>query len=257
MLEKSVRNNSNKRRGKEKSTPKTPQISLQNKKLYSKYLLPEVIRDIFSREITPKVAGIVDVITEAYRATSSNFDQFTKICCSSELGREKKFRADLNFLWTDFLNHKPNIAAIVYFLRGIPCFDSLSENDQIVLLRRAGDVLVLRLCHYCARELKINSDTNSEMKEGKLLDGIKLLSKKMQLLNIDVSEIALLSAICVTCPDHKDLEEEEKVNKIQEFLLESLKIYSRSRRPDYPVIYPKLIMLLYHIRCISVIGNEL
>ena len=56
--------------------------------------------------------------------------------------------------------------------------------------------------------------------------------------------------------DYKNLEEADKVGKIQEYLLESLRIYSRNRRPDYPVIYPKLIMLLYHLRSISVIGKQ-
>merc|ERR1719427_1485366 len=67
MLKESVRNDAHRIRGKQKSTSNPQQISLLQKKLYSskniKQLHPEVMHEIFPREITPQVAKMVEVIT--------------------------------------------------------------------------------------------------------------------------------------------------------------------------------------------------
>ncbi|KAK0151105.1 Retinoic acid receptor alpha-B [Merluccius polli] len=66
-------------------------------------------------------------------------------------------------------------------------------------------------------------------------------------------QITLLKAACL---DILDLEESDKVDILQEPLLEALKIYVRRRRPDKPSMFPKMLMKITDLRSISVKGAE-
>ena len=55
--------------------------------------------------------------------------------------------------------------------------------------------------------------------------------------------------------DHKDLEEPDRVQEVQEPLIEALRLYSRHRRPQEPLIFPQLVMKLYDLRTISMRGK--
>lgn len=57
--------------------------------------------------------------------------------------------------------------------------------------------------------------------------------------------------------DRQDLEEPTKVDKLQEPLLEALKIYIRKRRPSKPHMFPKILMKITDLRSISAKGNSL
>lgn len=52
-----------------------------------------------------------------------------------------------------------------------------------------------------------------------------------------------------------DLEEPEKVDKLQEPLLEALKIYTRRRRPNKPHMFPRMLMKVTDLRGISTKGS--
>lgn len=52
-----------------------------------------------------------------------------------------------------------------------------------------------------------------------------------------------------------DLEEPEKVDKLQEPLLEALKIYTRRRRPNKPHMFPRMLMKVTDLRGISTKGQ--
>ncbi|KAG9345197.1 hypothetical protein JZ751_009742 [Albula glossodonta] len=66
-------------------------------------------------------------------------------------------------------------------------------------------------------------------------------------------QITLLKAACL---DILDLEEPSKVDKLQEPLLEALKIYIRKRRPSKPHMFPKILMKITDLRSISAKGAE-
>jgi len=57
--------------------------------------------------------------------------------------------------------------------------------------------------------------------------------------------------------DRPELEEPDKVENLQESLVEGLKFYARKRRPDTPQVFPKLIMKLSDLRSISLRGKRL
>lgn len=59
--------------------------------------------------------------------------------------------------------------------------------------------------------------------------------------------------VCLST-DRQDLEEAEKVDVLQEPLLEALKIYVRKRRPHKPHMFPKMLMKITDLRSISAKG---
>ena len=66
-------------------------------------------------------------------------------------------------------------------------------------------------------------------------------------------------SICTLCfpTDRQDLEQAEKVDVLQEPLLEALKIYVRRRRPHKPHMFPKMLMKITDLRSISAKGPSL
>ncbi|KPP72545.1 hypothetical protein Z043_108442 [Scleropages formosus] len=71
-------------------------------------------------------------------------------------------------------------------------------------------------------------------------------------------QITLLKAACLDIlvrKDRQDLEESERVDVLQEPLLEALKIYVRKRRPHKPHMFPKMLMKITDLRSISAKGE--
>ncbi|MBW02684.1 Retinoic acid receptor beta, partial [Eschrichtius robustus] len=56
--------------------------------------------------------------------------------------------------------------------------------------------------------------------------------------------------------DRQDLEQPDRVDMLQEPLLEALKVYVRKRRPSRPHMFPKMLMKITDLRSISAKGAE-
>lgn len=69
-----------------------------------------------------------------------------------------------------------------------------------------------------------------------------------------VKVLASLLFLFVWSTDRQDLEQAEKVDILQEPLLEALKIYVRRRRPHKPHMFPKMLMKITDLRSISAKG---
>ncbi|XP_051792107.1 retinoic acid receptor beta isoform X7 [Erpetoichthys calabaricus] len=91
---------------------------------------------------------------------------------------------------------------------------------------------------------------------GPLTDLVFTFANQLLPLEMDDTETGLLSAICLISGDRQDLEEPSKVDKLQEPLLEALKIYIRKRRPSKPHMFPKILMKITDLRSISAKGAE-
>ncbi|KAJ8273857.1 hypothetical protein GJAV_G00106270 [Gymnothorax javanicus] len=61
---------------------------------------------------------------------------------------------------------------------------------------------------------------------------------------------------CCDLTDRQDLEEPSRVDRLQEPLLEVLKVYVRKRRPSMPHMFPKTLMKITDLRSISAKGAE-
>lgn len=81
------------------------------------------------------------------------------------------------------------------------------------------------------------------------------LSKETrQQSRIIISSLWVLCLFFSSVVDRQDLEEADKVDILQEPLLEALKIYVRKRRPHKPHMFPKMLMKITDLRSISAKG---
>ncbi|XP_030044577.1 retinoic acid receptor beta-like [Microcaecilia unicolor] len=179
---------------------------------------------------------------------------------------DHRVRLDLG-LWDKFSELATKcIIKIVEFAKRLPGFTSLTIADQITLLKAAClDILILRICTRYTPEqdtmtfsdgLTLNRTQMHNAGFGPLTDLVFTFANQLLPLEMDDTETGLLSAICLICEDRQDLEEPTKVDKLQEPLLEALKIYIRKRRPNKPHMFPKILMKITDLRSISAKGAE-
>lgn len=58
------------------------------------------------------------------------------------------------------------------------------------------------------------------------------------------------------CPDRMELEQPRHVERLQEPLLEALRVYARRRRPRQPQRFPRMLLKITDLRGISTKGAE-
>ncbi|GFO22562.1 retinoic acid receptor [Plakobranchus ocellatus] len=92
---------------------------------------------------------------------------------------------------------------------------------------------------------------------GPLTSTIFSFASALKRMDCDETEYAMLSSICLISGDRSGLQDTEKIEAMQEPLLEALKHYIRSRRPDQPHVFAKMLMKLTDLRSISVKGKTL
>ncbi|KAG5836190.1 hypothetical protein ANANG_G00251920 [Anguilla anguilla] len=170
-------------------------------------------------------------------------------------------------LWDKFSELSTKcIIKIVEFAKRLPGFTSLTIADQITLLKSAClDILMLRICTRYTPEqdtmtfsdgLTLNRTQMHNAGFGPLTDLVFAFAGQLLPLEMDDTETGLLSAICLICGDRMDLEEPQRVDRLQEPLLEALKIYARRRRPNKPHMFPRMLMKVTDLRGISTKGAE-
>ncbi|KAG7505353.1 retinoic acid receptor alpha-B-like [Solea senegalensis] len=197
-------------------------------------------------------------------------DTFPSLC---QLGKyttsnssEHRVSLDVN-LWDKFSELSTKcIIKTVEFAKHLPGFTTLTIADQITLLKAAClDILILKICTRYAPDqdtmtfsdgLTLNRTQMHNAGFGPLTDLVFSFANQLLPLEMDDAETGLLSAICLLCGDRQDLEEPEKVDVLQEPMLEALKMYVRRRRPDKPCMFPKILMKITDLRSISVKGAE-
>ncbi|MGH0152090.1 UNVERIFIED_CONTAM: hypothetical protein FKN15_052883 [Acipenser sinensis] len=190
--------------------------------------------DKFSELATKCIIKIVEFAKKVPGFTGLTIaDQITllKAACLDILNSSADHRVRLDLgLWDKFSELATKcIIKIVEFAKKVPGFTGLTIADQITLLKAAClDILHnvwVRISHNMPRatsESK-NSDTKTKVPIYKY---------------------------------RQDLEEPAKVDKLQEPLLEALKIYIRKRRPSKPHMFPKILMKITDLRSISAKGAE-
>ncbi|KAK7810396.1 hypothetical protein U0070_002960 [Myodes glareolus] len=217
-----------------------------------------------SYEMTAELDDLTEKIRKAHQETFPSLCQLGKYTTNSSA--DHRVRLDLG-LWDKFSELATKcIIKIVEFAKRLPGFTGLSIADQITLLKAAClDILILRICTRYTPEqdtmtfsdgLTLNRTQMHNAGFGPLTDLVFTFANQLLPLEMDDTETGLLSAICLICGDRQDLEEPTKVDKLQEPLLEALKIYIRKRRPSKPHMFPKILMKITDLRSISAKGAE-
>ncbi|XP_054129208.1 retinoic acid receptor beta isoform X1 [Melozone crissalis] len=215
-------------------------------------------------EMSAELDDLTEKIRKAHQETFPSLCQLGKYTTNSSA--DHRVRLDLG-LWDKFSELATKcIIKIVEFAKRLPGFTSLTIADQITLLKAAClDILILRICTRYTPEqdtmtfsdgLTLNRTQMHNAGFGPLTDLVFTFANQLLPLEMDDTETGLLSAICLICGDRQDLEEPMKVDKLQEPLLEALKIYIRKRRPNKPHMFPKILMKITDLRSISAKGAE-
>ncbi|XP_040926813.1 retinoic acid receptor gamma-A-like isoform X2 [Betta splendens] len=217
-----------------------------------------------SYELSGELEELVSKVSRAHQETFPSLCQLGKYTTNSSA--DHRIQLDLG-LWDKFSELSTKcIIKIVEFAKRLPGFTTLTIADQITLLKSAClDILMLRICTRYTPEqdtmtfsdgLTLNRTQMHNAGFGPLTDLVFAFAGQLLPLEMDDTETGLLSAICLICGDRMDLEEPEKVDKLQEPLLEALKIYTRRRRPNKPHMFPRMLMKVTDLRGISTKGAE-
>ncbi|XP_078080228.1 retinoic acid receptor alpha-A isoform X1 [Mustelus asterias] len=217
-----------------------------------------------SYTITPETEDLIEKVRKAHQETFPALCQLGKYTTNNSA--EQRVTLDID-LWDKFSELSTKcIIKTVEFAKHLPGFTTLTIADQITLLKAAClDILILRICtRYTPDQdtmtfsdgLTLNRTQMHNAGFGPLTDLVFAFANQLLPLEMDDAETGLLSAICLICGDRQDLEEPEKVDKLQEPLLEALKIYVRKRRPNKPHMFPKMLMKITDLRSISAKGAE-
>ncbi|XP_055016592.1 retinoic acid receptor gamma-like isoform X1 [Boleophthalmus pectinirostris] len=217
-----------------------------------------------SYELSGELEELVNKVSKAHKETFPSLCQLGKYTTNSSA--DQRVQLDLG-LWDKFSELSTKcIIKIVEFAKRLPGFTTLTIADQITLLKSAClDILMLRICTRYTPEqdtmtfsdgLTLNRTQMHNAGFGPLTDLVFAFAGQLLPLEMDDTETGLLSAICLICGDRQDLEEPQKVDRLQEPLLEALKIYTRRRRPNKPHMFPRMLMKVTDLRGISTKGAE-
>uniref|UniRef100_A0A8C1WLI6 Retinoic acid receptor, alpha a n=1 Tax=Cyprinus carpio TaxID=7962 RepID=A0A8C1WLI6_CYPCA len=210
-----------------------------------------------SYTLSPDTEQMIERIRKAHQETFPSLCQLGKYTTSNSSERRVSLDVDL---WDKFSELSTKcIIKTVEFAKQLPGFTTLTIADQITLLKAAClDILILRICTRYTPEqdtmtfsdgLTLNRTQMHNAGFGPLTDLVFAFAN--QLLPLEMDDWCLL-----VCADRQDLEQADKVDVLQEPLLEALKIYVRNRRPHKPHMFPKMLMKITDLRSISAKGAE-
>ncbi|KAM9209753.1 retinoic acid receptor alpha isoform 3-T5 [Trichechus inunguis] len=217
-----------------------------------------------SYTLTPEVGELIEKVRKAHQETFPALCQLGKYTTNNS--SEQRVSLDID-LWDKFSELSTKcIIKTVEFAKQLPGFTTLTIADQITLLKGAClDILILRICTRYTPEqdtmtfsdgLTLNRTQMHNAGFGPLTDLVFAFANQLLPLEMDDAETGLLSAICLICGDRQDLEQPDRVDMLQEPLLEALKVYVRKRRPSRPHMFPKMLMKITDLRSISAKGAE-
>ncbi|CAN8020841.1 unnamed protein product [Ixodes persulcatus] len=158
------------------------------------------------------------------------------------------------------------VQLIVEFSKRVPGFDTLAREDQITLLKAcSSEVMMLR----GARKYDVKTDSivfaNNQpytrdnyrsASVGDSADALFRFCRKMCQLRVDNAEYALLTAI-VIFSERPCLVDPHKVERIQEYYIDTLRMYSENHRPPGKNYFARLLSILTELRTLGNMNAEM
>ncbi|KAM4613264.1 nuclear receptor subfamily 1 group D member 1-like [Polymixia lowei] len=165
-------------------------------------------------------------------------------------------------VWESFSQcFTPAVKEVVEFAKSIPGFQSLSQHDQVMLLKSGTfQVLMVRFCSlFDAKERTVtflNGQTYSlaslrALGMGSLLDAMFDFSEKLGSLGLEPDEMALFMAMVLVSADRSGIVEVSAVEQLQENLIKALRSLIMRRHPDDSALFPKLLLCLPDLRTLN------
>ncbi|XP_063149951.1 nuclear receptor subfamily 1 group D member 1-like [Candoia aspera] len=165
-------------------------------------------------------------------------------------------------VWEEFSQcFTPAVKEVVEFAKSIPGFQSLCQQDQVMLLKAGTfQVLMVRFSTlFSPKEKKVtflSGETYSlcslrSMGMGSLLDAMFEFSEKLSSLGLDAQEMALFMAVVLVSADRSGISDVDAVEILQETLIRALRTLVTKKHPDDSTLFPKLLLRLPDLRTLN------
>ncbi|XP_041074210.1 oxysterols receptor LXR-alpha-like isoform X2 [Polyodon spathula] len=160
-----------------------------------------------------------------------------------------------------------SVQEIVDFAKQLPGFLELTREDQIALLKTSTiEIMLLETSRRynpaieCITFLKDFSYNKEDFaKAGLQLEFINPIfefSKGMNDLHLDEAEFALLIAINIFSADRPNVQDHDLVERFQQPYVDALHSYTRIKRPNDHLMFPRMLMKLVSLRTLSSVHSE-
>ncbi|MGH0151253.1 UNVERIFIED_CONTAM: hypothetical protein FKN15_021071 [Acipenser sinensis] len=160
-----------------------------------------------------------------------------------------------------------SVQEIVDFAKQLPGFLELTREDQIALLKTSTIEIMLvessrryNPAMECITFLKDFSYNKEDFaKAGLQLEFINPIfefSKGMNDLHLDEAEFALLIAINIFSADRPNVQDHDLVERLQQPYVDALHSYTRIKRPNDHLMFPRMLMKLVSLRTLSSVHSE-
>ncbi|KAK2831629.1 hypothetical protein Q7C36_016715 [Tachysurus vachellii] len=151
---------------------------------------------------------------------------------------------------------------LVEWAKRIPHFSQLPLDDQVILLRAGwNELLIASFSHrsvsvkdgiVLGTGLHVHRNSAHTAGVGSIFDRVlSELVSKMKDMQMDKTELGCLRAIVLFNPDAKGLSSPSEVEALREKVYASLESYTKSKYPDQPGRFAKLLLRLPALRSIG------
>ncbi|KAJ8259006.1 hypothetical protein COCON_G00180180 [Conger conger] len=170
-------------------------------------------------------------------------------------------------VWESFSQcFTPAVREVVEFAKSIPGFQSLSQQDQVMLLKAGTfQVLMVRFCSLFNPKERTVTFLNGQtyplsvlhaLGMGSLLDNMFDFSEKLAALGLEADEMALFMAVVLVSADRTGIVDVGAVEQLQESLIRALRALITRRRPDDGALFPKLLLRLPDLRTLNNLHSD-
>ncbi|XP_041054342.1 oxysterols receptor LXR-alpha [Carcharodon carcharias] len=160
-----------------------------------------------------------------------------------------------------------SVQEIVDFAKQVPGFLDLTREDQIALLKTSTiEIMLLETSRRYDPQIQgitflqdfsyNRDDFAGAGLQFEFINPIFEFSKGMNDLHLDDAEYALLIAINLFSADRPNVEDHELVERLQQPYVEALHSYTRIKRPNDHLMFPRMLMKLVCLRTLSSVHSE-
>ncbi|XP_037101297.1 nuclear receptor subfamily 1 group D member 1-like [Syngnathus acus] len=170
-------------------------------------------------------------------------------------------------IWESFSQcFTPAVKEVVEFAKGIPGFQELSQQDQVMLLKSGTfQVLMVRFSNlFNAAEHTVTFlngqtyplSTLRALGMGSLLNAMFDFSEKLASLGLEPDEMALFMAVVLVSADRWGISDAPAVEQLQEGLIRALRSLLARRHPDDTSLFSKLLLRLPDLRTLNNLHSD-
>ncbi|XP_077068209.1 nuclear receptor subfamily 1 group D member 1 [Siphateles boraxobius] len=170
-------------------------------------------------------------------------------------------------IWEDFsLSFTPAVREVVEFAKHIPGFSTLSQNDQVALLKAGTfEVLMVRFSSlFNVKEKTVTFISGAtyrlealkRMGMGDLLGTMFDFSEKLNSLELSAEELGLFTAVVLVSADRSGTENVNSVEMLQESLIRALRTLISKNAPCDASRFTKLLLKLPDLRTLNNMHSE-